>query len=195
LTKRWRAAGARVLAVLLVTHAVNLGAADGPVPRMFSESALRRAVATESEDRDQIDPRLNWSRVTALARKTRIVVVIEGQLSSLAGTLAAVDDTSLSIRVSPTGRVERVPRPQVLEVRAATQFRGSRLGAVVGGAAGGVLGFITALNLAFRDCGGDCGDEKLLIGLSLVGMPVGGALAGYFGFGRKGGLEAIYLRP
>lgn len=188
-------AAALLLAAVLVTTPATLAASDGPASRMFSDQALQRALTTAGSPAGQLDPRLNWSRITALARNTRIVVVLDGQLLPLAGRLTAVDDTGLSIRLSSTGQVERVARPQVLEVRAATRLRGSRVGAVIGGAAGGVLGFITALNLAFRDCGGDCGDKKLLIGLSLVGMPVGGALAGYFGFGRRGGLETIYLRP
>jgi len=104
-------------------------------------------------------------------------------------------DAGLSLRVSSTGQVEHLARPQVLEVRAATRFRGSRLAAVLGGAAGGVLGFSTAVYLAQRECGGNCGDEKAMIGLSLVGMPVGGALAGYFAFGHRKGLEVVYVRP
>lgn len=194
-TSRRIATGTLVLSAVLIIAPATLASSADPASRMFSDLALQRALRTADVPLGQLDPRLNWSRLTKLARNTRVVVVLEGQLSPLAGRLTQVDDTGLSIRLSSTGQIERVPRPQVLEVRAATHLRGSRVGAVIGGAAGGVLGFLTAINLAFRDCGGDCGDDKLLIGLSLVGMPVGGALVGYFAFGHSGGLDTIYLRP
>ncbi len=48
------------------------------------------------------------------------------------------------------------------------------------GAAGGVfLGLLSAAHLAFSPCGGSCADEAFLMGVSLVGIPVGLGVLGY----------------
>jgi hypothetical protein len=190
-----RAACAWLVAAGIVAHTWPTAATGGPASGMFSREALARAVAATPAWRLQLDPRTVWSRVRDLRPNTDIAVVVEGRPASLSGALTSADDAGLSLRVSSTGQVEHLARPQVLEVRAATRFRGSRLAAVLGGTAGGVLGFSTAVYLAQRECGGNCGDEKAMIGLSLVGMPVGGALAGYFGFGRRMELKVVYVRP
>jgi hypothetical protein len=53
------------------------------------------------------------------------------------------------------------------------------IGAVIGAAAGVLLGVGLAINYATRDCGSSCTDERAMIGVSLVGIPVAGGLAGY----------------
>jgi hypothetical protein len=53
------------------------------------------------------------------------------------------------------------------------------IGAVIGAAAGVVLGVGLAIGYATRDCGSSCTDERVMIGVSLVGIPVAGGLAGY----------------
>jgi hypothetical protein len=53
------------------------------------------------------------------------------------------------------------------------------IGAVIGAAAGVVLGVGLAIGYATRDCGSSCSDERVMIGVSLVGIPVAGGLAGY----------------
>ena len=56
--------------------------------------------------------------------------------------------------------------------------KGSVLGGVIGAAAGALAGVAASVNLAMKQCGASCSDEKALIGLSLVGMPIAG---GYLG--------------
>jgi hypothetical protein len=54
------------------------------------------------------------------------------------------------------------------------------IGAVIGAAAGVLLGVGLAVGYATRDCGSSCTDERAMIGVSLVGIPVAGGLAGYY---------------
>ena len=62
---------------------------------------------------------------------------------------------------------------------AARQSRRGVIGAVIGAAAGAVLGVGLAVGYATRDCGSGCGDERAMIWVSLIGIPVAGGLAGY----------------
>jgi uncharacterized protein YqgC (DUF456 family) len=87
-----------------------------------------------------------------------------------------------------------IPRDDVVEIRG-TVRRGSVVGAVLGASAGGVIGFFSAMSLAFKQCGGSCNDEQTLMMLSLVGLPVGGGLLGYYGGGRTSAPVTIYRAP
>jgi len=58
--------------------------------------------------------------------------------------------------------------------------RGSRTGAIVGAALGGLAGFYMMVALAEKQCGVSCSDEQFLMGVSLVGMPIAGAIVGYY---------------
>ena len=62
---------------------------------------------------------------------------------------------------------------------AARQSKRGVIGAVIGAAAGAVLGVGLAIGYATRDCGSSCSDERVMIGVSLVGIPIAGGLAGY----------------
>ena len=62
---------------------------------------------------------------------------------------------------------------------AARQSKRGVIGAVIGAAAGMVLGAGLAFGYATRDCGSSCSDERAMIGVSLIGIPVAGGLAGY----------------
>jgi hypothetical protein len=64
-------------------------------------------------------------------------------------------------------------------VGAARQSKRGAIGAVIGAAAGAVLGVGLAVGLATRDCGSGCGDERAMIWVSLIGIPIAGGLAGY----------------
>ena len=68
------------------------------------------------------------------------------------------------------------------------------VGAAVGVGAGVLAGFVTALNLAYKQCGTSCSDEKGLMALSLVGMPIGGGWLGYKLPGGNRALTTIYKR-
>jgi hypothetical protein len=50
---------------------------------------------------------------------------------------------------------------------------------VIGAAAGAVLGVGLAVSYATRQCGSSCGDERAMIWVSLIGIPVAGGFAGY----------------
>ena len=76
-----------------------------------------------------------------------------------------------------------------------TRKRGSKLGAVIGAGVAGVVGVGMAIGLATKDCEGSCTDEKVGIGLALVGLPIGGGFAGYYLFPGKPRVEVIYTRP
>ena len=56
--------------------------------------------------------------------------------------------------------------------------RGAWIGGLIGLGIGAVAGVGTAVGLATRQCGESCADEKVLIGVSLVGMPAAGAALG-----------------
>jgi hypothetical protein len=62
---------------------------------------------------------------------------------------------------------------------AARQSKRGVIGAVIGAAAGAVLGVGLAIGYATRDCGSSCSDERVMIGVSLIGIPVAGGFAGY----------------
>jgi hypothetical protein len=90
--------------------------------------------------------------------------------------------------------VERVMRSEVREVSSRGRTGGSVVGATVGAAGGLLLGGLLALNLAYKQCGGSCNDEKALIGLSLIGLPIASGVLGHRAFGRKT-TDVIYKVP
>jgi hypothetical protein len=100
-----------------------------------------------------------------------------------------VSDRTISLGagvISESGRVlvplnevlQTIPRGDVREIRI-ERAGGSRAGAAVGATAGIVVGLMTAPYWMMRQCGGSCGDEQFMLGVSLVGLPVAGALVGY----------------
>ncbi|HKY22933.1 MAG TPA: hypothetical protein VJM31_17090 [Vicinamibacterales bacterium] len=92
--------------------------------------------------------------------------------------------------------VQRFMRGDIREITGRERPRGSVAGAVGGAAGGLLLGAFFAVNLAFKHCGGDCSDEGVLMGLSLVGLPIATGFLGYRAFGSKtGDLIYIYRAP
>jgi len=75
--------------------------------------------------------------------------------------------------------VKRIPRPEIVVSTTPPQRRGSLIGTAIGAGGGFVLGFVSALHLAYKQCNGSCSDEKALMGLSLVGLPIAGGMLGY----------------
>jgi hypothetical protein len=71
-----------------------------------------------------------------------------------------------------------VPRQDVLQI-SRHEKRGSGWGALAGGIAGFVVGARLGVSLGFKQCGNSCDDEKLLMGLSLIGLPIGAGALGY----------------
>jgi hypothetical protein len=70
--------------------------------------------------------------------------------------------------------------PAPAPAAAARRSKRGAIGAVIGAAAGAVLGVGLAVNYATRQCGSSCSDEKALIWASLIGIPIGGGVAGYY---------------
>jgi hypothetical protein len=62
---------------------------------------------------------------------------------------------------------------------AARQSKRGVIGAVIGATVGAIVGVGLAVGYATRDCGSSCNDERVMIGVSLIGIPVAGGLAGY----------------
>ena len=56
-----------------------------------------------------------------------------------------------------------------------------------------MAGSLIALELGYQQCGDSCSDEKFLMGLSIVGIPVAGGFLGYWLPG--GNRMTIYERP
>jgi hypothetical protein len=140
------------------------------------------------------DPRYDWFGLRQLTNK-EIMLFAQGQTGRMY-RLVAVEDASLTVvdLESPTGIMRRIPRTEVEEIRQWIGRRGSRRGAIIGAAAGFALGFVSALSLSYKQCGGSCADERVLIGASLVGMPIAGGLLGYRLQGDRRVLTTIYLK-
>ena len=83
--------------------------------------------------------------------------------------------TAAAVRIG--SRVDIAPSPEP-PAAARMSKRGAWIGGVVGLGIGAVAGVATAVGLATRQCGESCADEKVLIGVSLVGMPAAGAALG-----------------
>jgi hypothetical protein len=167
------------------------GSADPLASSPLSSASIRRAVASASASTPPTGAQTGrWDQVTALKPGDPLAVTSDGR-PSLEGDFLAADADGLTLRLED-GTNARLLRSQVTEVRRAGR-RGSVRNAIIGAGAGAFLGFVMGLNVALRDCGGDCRDERVLVGLSLVGTPVAGGLLGYYAFGR--GRHVVYQRP
>jgi hypothetical protein len=159
----------------------------------FAPAALQRAVQSASTQAPGRDALADWQRVERLSSGTAVIVAADGQ-STTAGELVSVDTTSLTFIPTGAASSRTVRRESIVELQTRTGPRGSKRGAIIGASAGAAFGFLSALVLAYKDCGGNCADERALIGLSLVGMPVGGGMAGYYAFPGRPRVETIYRR-
>jgi hypothetical protein len=184
------------LCATLVATGVHAGAQEpAHSSALFTPSAIARAVASMPPVDAQVDPRRDWSQVMTLRASTEIVV--RTNTASTRGRVISADDRLLVIEdsESPGRPMRRIARVDVDEVMKWTGRRGSLIGAAVGAGGGFLLGVIASLNLALKDCGGSCSDERFFIGASLVGLPIGGGLAGYYLAGSRRSLTTVYLRP
>jgi hypothetical protein len=170
--------------------------APGTAKPVFTGHAITAALshATAAIVAPQ-DPPYDWSRLRQLTNM-EIVLFAQG-LTGRRCRLVAVEDAALTVvdLESPGRATLRIPRTDINEIRQWMGRRGSRLGAIIGAAGGFGLGFASALALSYKQCGGSCADERILIGASLVGMPIAGGLLGYRLAGDKRVLTTIYLKP
>lgn len=188
----------RSLVVVLCVAAASPTVAqdDDRAHRMFTTDALRRAVSGVAVDGPaQVDPRTDWSQVRRLAASTEIIVSAAGLTARRCRFVSADDRMLTVVDLEDTNRATlQIARDDVREIRRWTGRRGSKLGAVIGAGGGVFLGYVWAVALATKQCGGSCADEKLLMGVSLVGFPVAGGLAGYYIPKTSRTLTTIYLK-
>lgn len=189
----------RVFVWVLVVVGIGVPAwaqAPVPAPRLFSDEAIGRAIAKMPIETPQVDPRADWSRVMGLSAADPIIVRTRGG-AARRGRFVSADATTLTVvdLEAPGTPTLRLARTDVDEILQRTGRRGSVLGAAIGAGAGVFLGVGSAIALATRQCGNSCADERFLIGVSLVGIPVAGGLAGYYLPGDARRLTTIYLRP
>ncbi len=176
--------------------AVATGQVVGTPRPVFTRQATATALSHEAETfMAPQDRPYDWSRLRQLTNQ-EIVLFAQG-LAGRRCRLVTVEDTALTVvdLESPSSTTLLIPRTDVREIRQWIGPRGSRLGAIIGAAGGFALGFTTALSLSYKQCGGSCADERILIGASLVGMPVAGGFLGYRLFGHRRTLKTIYVKP
>jgi hypothetical protein len=94
--------------------------------------------------------------------------------------------------------VQRAPREDVREIRVAGKRKGNKrmaaIGAAVGAGAGLLVGAFVGLSMGDKDCRTSCSDEKVLVGLSVIGLPIALGVLGYYGGSHTvGGM--IYRAP
>lgn len=125
-------------------------------------------------------PNQSWD----VLRKTLVsgdVQVERNDRRKFSGKVIRVSDAELEI--NRKGKLESVRRNEVKKVWLVAKPRKRDLYQAVGGVSGFIVGLGVTLELGFRECGGDCGDEKAGIAAALIGLPIacifiGRALAG-----------------
>ena len=178
--------------VILTLTAASV-APQVPLREPLSRDAIRRAVSV-TLDSPQAGPQADWVRVMQLAANDEVTVVAGGQ-TPVSGRIVSVDQSGLTLRLASGGSTTRFERASIEEVRRTTRKRGSKLGAVIGAGAAGFAGVAMAIGLATKDCNGSCTDEKVGVGLSLIALPIGGGVAGYYLWPAQRRDEVIYTRP
>jgi hypothetical protein len=184
-----------LVALWLAGGAAAIAQAPERARPAFTREAITAALPEAAPAIAATQPRDDWSRLGQLT--TTEIVLFGAGLAGRRCRLVTVDETAMTVvdLESPNHATLRIPRADVTEIRQSTRRRGSPLGAVIGAAGGFLIGYVSAVALAQKECGGSCTDEKILIGVSLVGLPVAGGLLGYRlpGGGRR--LTTVYLRP
>ena len=156
------------LSLLLIAPVTALAQPDDSLRAAALRSATNLALtAPSASDQEGGD---DWAKVRRLEPGSQVRVTLrDGAVRE--GRLDSVLDDRIVISPGSTLQRESIDRVE-------RRTRGSIVGGIVGAAAGAFLGVFTAAHLAFRQCEESCADEKLLMGASLIGMPVAG---GYLG--------------
>lgn len=107
--------------------------------------------------------------------------------------LVAFSNTEITL--AHRKRVETIKREQVRTVwRVDPPKRAKRvIFTSVGAGAGLIAGLALGVSLGFKDCGGNCADEGAGILAAIIGLPVGGALAGRALAGHR--YRLLYTAP
>jgi hypothetical protein len=99
----------------------------------------------------------------------------------LSGEIIRVTNTELEI--NRKGKLESFRRDEVKKVWLVVLPRNRTRFQIIGATVGAIAGAMISLKLGFKECGGDCGDEKAGMAAAFIALPsicaiVGGALAG-----------------
>lgn len=163
---------------------------DSPRGPIFDSNTVARAVGGMAAEAAR-SPQGDWARVVALTPGTEVTVSMNRD-PAVSGTLVSAGSDGLTLRTAGGDRL--FDRAGVVQVTRTHRSRGSKLGAVIGAGAGAFAGVVAALNLGLKDCGGDCSDEKTMMGVSLAGMPLAGGLLGYYAFPGRPRQDTVYRR-
>jgi hypothetical protein len=175
------------LILSLITSAVPVAAHDwvapqqGPIGRSITTEAARLAAVQMKSDISTDADDSAWTGLQKVERGTA-VDVLDRTGTVTRGRLAEADDVSLTLRDGAL--INRIARTDVIEVATTEKRSGSPSGAASGAALGILAAVFIAPRIAFSPCYGSCTDEKVMLGATIVGLPVGLGFAGYYGFGR-----------
>jgi len=175
------AALAPLLLAILTTSVQAQKQSAGPLMRAVHEEASRLAAARDNVGAhvQTKDRSTSWSRVIGLAPETKIVVEVRGA-AAVTRTFVLADESELIVKAPESPDVlQRFPRQDIVTIKTPPRRHGSKIGAAIGAAGGFVLGYAAAVNLAYKQCNGSCSDEKALMAVSLVGLPIAGGWLGY----------------
>jgi hypothetical protein len=155
-------------------------AARGPLTRATQQVSWLETARGNAATAVQIGNRsTSWARVIGLAPGAKILVEVRGA-AAVPRTFVAADESELVVKAPESPDVlQRFPRQDIVAIKSPPRRHGSKIGAAIGAAGGFVLGYAAAVNLAYKQCNGSCSDEKALMALSLVGLPIAGGWLGY----------------
>jgi hypothetical protein len=161
-----------------------------------SPPGVRRVIGASDDDLMVLN--LSHPALTSAAKAALLDMAARGRNEFLSLQYGGVFVSASGLRVGPDGIfiagakaaeladvVETIDRDDVRLITTSRRSRGSKAGAAIGGLAGAVAGLYAASQLVFKQCGDRCADEKLGIGLALVGLPAAGAIVGYKAMGRN----------
>ena len=170
-------------------------AATGPLMRAAQEVSWLETARGNAATAGQTENRsTSWSRVIGLAPETKVLVEVRGAAAA-SRIFVRADESELIVKTPELPDVlQRLPRQDIVAIKTPPRRHGSKIGAAIGAAGGFVLGYAAAVQLAYKQCNGSCSDEKALMALSLVGLPIAGGWLGYQANPRTT-QEVIYRAP
>ncbi|MCC7009721.1 MAG: hypothetical protein IT184_13005 [Acidobacteria bacterium] len=168
-------------------------ASPSPEARMLAARRALRNPAVPVAELDRAQRPAGWDYVQGLQHGDEVRVTLTAG-EDVVGRFVSADQAGLVLVPGGQGAARTILRDDVAVVAARGPSRGSKIGALAGAGIGAFAGFVAALHLGYKDCGGDCSDERVLIGASVVGVPVAAGWLGYRLFARPGDLKTIYRR-
>ena len=138
------------------------------------------AQQTTTPNQSSIAPKQSWDELRQMP-VTGNLRVERKDGKKFSGEIIRVTDTELEI--NRKGKLESFRRDEVKKVWLVVSPSNRTRFQTVGGISGFLAGIMIIAQLGFKECGGDCGGEKAgiaaaFIGLPIIGLLVGRALAG-----------------